>query len=187
MHNDLSKSLMPSWYSMQTIHQDIRQAYGLIYHPNEMTCSEPVREKEGFAYGAHSFKVGNASIQFRTAKTTPLKAGHFATFWKRLETGIIGPYDDRDSFDFLVISVRSYLGFGQFVFPKSLLSKMNIISKDGQGGKRALRIYPDWCTALNSQALKTQKWQSGYFLDLTHEGEVDMERAQKLYQLHQEE
>jgi hypothetical protein len=172
---------------MQTVHQDIRVAHQLIYHPSGMPCSKPVPEKEGFAYGAHTFKLGEASIQFRTAKTTPLKAGHFVTFWKRLVTGTIGPYDWRDPFDFLVVSVRSLNRFGQFVFPKTLLSKMNIISKEGVGGKRALRIYPDWCTELKGQALKTQKWQSAYFLDLSHKDDVDLKRAQTLYKFTNDE
>lgn len=183
MNKEITQSLTPSWPFLPTISRDIRDAYERIYHPNNLKCSNPKPGKEGFAHGAYAFQLGNASIQFRSAKTTPLKAGHFVTFWKRLETGIIGPYDWSDPFDFLVISVRSYSHFGQFVFPKSLLSKRDIISKGGQGGKRALRLYPDWYTALNNLAAKTQQWQSAYFLDLSDQSNMDMQRAQSLYHL----
>ncbi|MGN6670905.1 MAG: MepB family protein [Candidatus Nucleicultricaceae bacterium] len=181
MHNDTSQSLTLPWHDMPTVHSDIRDAYRLIYQPCGIKCSKPVPEKEGFAYSAHTFKLDGASIHFRIAKTTPLKAGHFVTFWKRLETGLIGPYDWKDPFDFLVISTRSQNRFGQFVFPKSLLAEKRIISKEDVEGKRALRIYPDWCTELNDQALKTQKWQSNYFLECSSKDGVDLVRAQALY------
>ena len=56
--------------------------------------------------------------------------------------------------------------FGVFIFPKFVLYEKGIISKDGKGGKRAMRIYPAWDIADNPQAKKSQAWQLKYFFDI---------------------
>lgn len=163
------------------MNKDIEELYRHIYRPCGMTCSKPVSLREGAAYGAHVFNLNGSIIQFRTAKTTPLKMGQFVTFWKRAESGSIVPYDGQDSFDFLVVSVRLENRLGQFVFPKSILIEHRIVSNEGSEGRRALRVYPDWCVSLNKQALKTQMWQSPYFFECSYNHAVDVKRVQKLY------
>ena len=61
-------------------------------------------------------------------------------------------------------SVRNGDLFGQFVFPKLVLRDRGLLSKNGQGGKLAIRAYPPWDNTVNMQAQKTQKWQLEYFL-----------------------
>jgi hypothetical protein len=60
--------------------------------------------------------------------------------------------------------VRAENHFGQFVFPKAVLGEKGIVSCNGKEGKRAMRIYPPWDIADNSQAKKTQAWQLQYFI-----------------------
>ena len=69
------------------------------------------------------------------------------------------PHDLEDPFDFFVVSVRHGKSFGQFVFPKAVLCEKGIVSKEGLGGKRAMRIYPPWDITESRQANKTQTWQ----------------------------
>ncbi len=64
----------------------------------------------------------------------------------------------------LLTSVRNGDLFGQFVFPKLVLRDRGLLSKNGQGGKLAIRVYPPWDNTVNMQAQKTQKWQLEYFL-----------------------
>ena len=68
----------------------------------------------------------------------------------------------------LVISTRHGALFGQFVIPKSVLVQQGILSKAGQGGKRALRVYPPWDPTSRRQTQNTQHWQLGYFLEIPH-------------------
>ena len=84
---------------------------------------------------------------------------------------------------FFVISVKQESFLGQFVFPKSVLSEKGIVSKNGKGGKRAIRVYPPWDNVISSQAKKTQKWQLEYFLEVPQTKPVDFARAKKLYSL----
>lgn len=123
------------------------------------------------------------TIRFRIAKTTPTKVGQFVTLWKREEKSPIQPYDINDPFDFFVISTRKDNQFGQFIFPKSVLCEHDIVSVNGKGGKRAIRVYPPWEKSLNKQAQKTQHWQVNYFLDISSEKSLDRDRILQLYSL----
>ncbi|AIW40320.1 MULTISPECIES: MepB family protein [Paenibacillus] len=98
-------------------------------------------------------------------------------------TGPIQPYDVSDPIDFLVISARKDSSLGQFVFPKSILIKHKILSNKGEGGKRAIRIYPPWDTPTSLQAQKTQTWQLKYFLNIPVNEPIDISRANVLYDL----
>ena len=73
--------------------------------------------------------------------------------------------------------------FGQFVFPKSVLSEQGILTTDLKEGKRAFRIYPPWEKPQSKQALKTQKWQSGYFLEIPNDQSLNLRQAERLYSL----
>lgn len=123
--------------------------------------------------------MDNKRVIFRSAKITPTKIGQFVTFWKRIGSGPIMPYDFADPFDFLIVSVRNGHNLGQFVFSKEVLLAHKIISKDGIDGKRALRVYPPWDMAENPQALKSQAWQINYFFAI--EPEVDAKKMKKLF------
>ena len=105
------------------------------------------------------------------------------TLWKRNGKSPIQPFDLSDSIDFFVVSVRKDNLFGQFVFPKLVLCEKGIVSKNGQGGKRAIRVYPPWDKTTSPQAQKTQKWQVEYFLEIPHQRSVDIIRSKALYGL----
>src|SRR5258708_5952015 len=91
-----------------------------------------------------SFNLNGFFIRFRVAKITPTKIGQFVTLWKRIGNGPTQPYDTSDTVDFFIISTRKDDHFGQFVFPKSVLSEQGILSINGKGGKRGIRVYPPW-------------------------------------------
>lgn len=146
------------------VHPDLLSAEDLIYKPCGLFLENLKIEDESEDYGAAEFTINHHSIKFRVGKITPTKVGQFVTFWKRLGKGPILPYEFTDSFDFLVVSVRAENHFGQFVFPKAVLCEKGIVSFNGREGKRAIRIYPPWDKADNSQAKKTQAWQLQYFI-----------------------
>lgn len=164
-----------------TLHNDFEIIQDLIYKPLNFCCSAMVCEPESSAYGACAFKLNTSNIRFRVAKITPTKTGQFVTLWKRVGKRPIEPFDELDAIDFFVICVRDKNNFGHFVFPNSVLVKQNIVSKNGQGGKRGVRIYPPWYRVLNSQAKKTQEWQLDYFLDMSTKHLVDYTQAKLLY------
>lgn len=153
----------------------------LIFTPCGFELTNPIAEKESAAYSAYTFKLNHLKILFRTAKTTPSKIGQFVTLWKRIDKGPIQPYDLSDDFDFMIINTRTENHFGQFVFPKSVLSEQGILTKDLREGKRAIRVYPPWDKPNSKQALKTQKWQSYYFLDIPFDQPLNLNRAKLLY------
>ncbi len=125
-----------------------------------------MQEAESQEYGACEFELNNHRIKFRVAKITPTKIGQFVTLWKRIENGPIVPFDMADPVDLFVVCVRKGQQFGQFVFPKNVLHEKGFVSKDGKGGKRAMRVYPPWDMADSPQAKKTQTWQLKYFFEI---------------------
>lgn len=125
-------------------------------------------EPESKEYSACSFTVNDKKAHFRSGKITPTKVGIFVTFWKRNQKNITAPYDASDDFDFLIVSASSQDNFGIFIFPKKVLLEQKMISKNHIGGKRGFRLYPIWDKADNPQAIKSQKWQTNYFVTLQH-------------------
>jgi hypothetical protein len=114
-----------------------------VYKPCDFAFDGLVIDHESTAYGSASFVLNNRRIIFRAAKITPKKVGQFVTLWARNENGVIQPYDASSSVDFVVVSTRQDNLFGQFVFPKDVLVKKKIISKDSNSsGKLAIRVYP---------------------------------------------
>jgi hypothetical protein len=166
---------------LDTIHADLLATQEFVYKPCKLNCSEPIHEPHNGEYGAYMFNLNALSIRFRVAKITPTKIGQFVTLWERISDGPIQPYDLSDAADLFVISTRKENHFGQFVFPKAVLGDHDILSDNGEGGKRAFRVYPPWDNPTSRQALKTQKWQSEYFLEIPSDKPIDLLRAQMLY------
>lgn len=166
----------------ENVHSDLLSAEDLIYKPSGLILQNLKIEDESEDYGAAEFSINHHSVKFRVGKITPTKIGQFVTFWKRLGKGPILPYDFNDSFDFLVVSVRAENHFGQFIFPKAVLCEKGIVSCNGKEGKRAMRIYPPWDKAENSQAKKTQAWQLQYFIKFS-ENIIDFPRMRYLFDI----
>lgn len=181
MKEQITNRFETSWDTTDAIHKDLIEAKKRIYNPCGLECSQPMKEEESAEYGAYSFELNSFSVKYRVAKTTPTKVGQFVTLWKRIGNSPILPYDISDPIDFFVISVRKDTHFGQFIFPKTVLRDKGVLSINNEGGKRAIRVYPSWDTALNRQAQKTQKWQIEYFLDMSNNKQVDVTRVQMLY------
>ncbi len=150
----------------KNIHQDLLIAKKYAYEKHNLHIEKLTCETESKEYGACSFEINDKIIKFRVAKITPTKIGQFVTLWKRIGLGPIMPYDQSDLIDLFVISVRNEKYFGQFVFPQDVLLQKGFISKDGMGGKRAMRVYPPWDIPENQQAQKTQAWQLLYFFEI---------------------
>lgn len=138
----------------------------LIYDPCGFVLSNLKWNTESKEYSACTFDLNGKKIQHRVSKITPTKTGQFVAIWKRNNDGITIPYDASDTFDFIVISSVSGNNLGQFIFPKYVLEEKGIISRNGKGGKRGIRVYPPWDITTNNQAKKTQNWQSNYFLPI---------------------
>lgn len=138
----------------------------LICTPNKIQLENIRIEKENEDYDGYSFNLNKSLMQFRTAKVTPKKVGQFVTFYKRLPSKSIAPYDIVDNIDFFVIATSSTDSNGFFIFPKEVLLKHDLISQNGNGGKRGFRVYLPDDPAQNKQAQATQKWQAEYYLDL---------------------
>lgn len=152
--------------SFESINPDLLAAQNIAYTPSKLMITNVVNEPESQKYGACTFEMNNKIIKFRTARITPTKIGQFVTMWKRIGNGLIVPYDLADSVDFFIVSVRSGHHFGQFVFPKKVLYETGFVSKQGKGGKRAMRVYPPWDIPESRQAKKTQAWQLIYFFEI---------------------
>ncbi|PHV13797.1 hypothetical protein CSQ90_26570 [Janthinobacterium sp. BJB303] len=125
----------------------------------------PVPEAESAEYGACRAELDGKRLVLRVAKTTPTKTGQFVTVWKRPHPDAeIAPLDDVDPVDVVIIAVSDGAQQGFFIFPRSVLLERGVMSRAGQGGKRALRVYPPWCAPESGQAQRTQRWQAVWFV-----------------------
>ena len=150
-----------------------------VYLPCNLSITDIVVESEGKEYGTCKFTINNKSVLFKIAKITPTKIGQFVTLWKRSLAGPIVPFDIDDHIDFFIITVLTDTRCGQFVFPKTILIQQDCISKNGKGGKLAMRVYPPWDKAINKQAIKTQSWQLNYFFEISTK--LDQDTIKKLF------
>lgn len=138
----------------------------IAYEPNGLFCTNIVIDTESADYGACTFQINNKNVVFRVAKITPTKVGQFVTLWKRIGASLIMPFDLLDPIDLFIVTVVKEELLGQFIFSKELLWQKGFVSKEGTGGKRAMRVYPPWDIADSKQAQKTQEWQLKYFVVL---------------------
>ncbi len=165
---------------LNSIHNDLKIVKELVYDKCGFDLTDLKQNLESKEYGACSFVLNGKKIQQRISKITPTKTGQFVTIWKRNENGITEPFDNSDDFDFVIITARNDNNFGQFIFPKSVLADNGIITQNGKEGKRGIRVYPPWDIVTNKQAMKTQNWQTKYFLTIKNDNKTDLDLATKL-------
>ncbi|OPG98819.1 MepB domain containing protein [Chryseobacterium mucoviscidosis] len=169
------------WTTPDIFHGDLLASKELIYDRCGFVCSQPHEEAQNAQYGAYVFTLNSLSIRFRVAKTTPTKIGQFVTLWQRSEDRSTQPYYVSDPSDMYVISTRTGSHFGQFVFPKHVLLQRDIISDQGEGGKRAIRVYPPWDKPASKLTQKTQQWQLEYFMEVPFTEPLNCDQARVLY------
>jgi hypothetical protein len=162
-------------------HSDLKFAKEVVYDKCDLEFTNPKLNTQSKDYGACSFLLSGKTIQHRVSKITPTKTGQFVTIWKRNEKGITEPYNSNDNIDFIIITTRSGNNFGQFIFPKFILVAKGIISQNGKGGKRGIRVYPPWDKTTNKQAEKTQNWQTNYFLTIKNNNSTDLSFIKKFF------
>lgn len=165
---------------LNSIHNDLKIVKELVYDKCGFDLIDLKQNLESKEYGACSFILNGKTIHQRISKITPTKTGQFVTIWKRNDKGITEPFDNSDDFDFVIIIARNNDNFGQFIFPKSVLADNGIITRDGKEGKRGIRVYPPWDITANKQALKTQNWQTKYFLTIKNDNTTDLNLTKKL-------
>lgn len=165
---------------LNSIHDDLKVVKELVYDKCGFDLTNLKQNIESKEYGACTFELNGKTILQRVSKITPTKTGQFVTIWKRNGNGITEPLDNSDDFDFIIITARDKDNFGQFIFPKSVLADYGIITRNGKEGKRGIRVYPPWYIATNKQVMKTQSWQTQYFLTIKNDSSIDPNLIKKL-------
>lgn len=163
------------------LHTELKIAKELVYDPCGFVMTEPKQNAESADYGACTFELNGRKVEYRVSKITPTKVGQFVTIWKRNKEGITEPFDSEDELDFIIVTSKNEHKIGQFIFPKSVLVEMGIISHKGKEGKRGIRVYPPWDSAPSKQAAKTQSWQTKYFVKIANDKSLDFERIRTLF------
>lgn len=168
---------------MSSIFHRVIEAQNSLYESCGLKAPNLIPESESKEYYAHYYELENRRIRFRISKLTPNKSGQFVTIWKRIDGGVIQPYDYADDIDYFVINFINEDKIGQFVFPKDVPVKKNIFSKNQRGGKRGIRVYSPWDITTSPQAQSTQDWQKLYFLDITSPQIIDIKHTKSLYSI----
>lgn len=154
----------------------------MIYEPNDLTVKSVQEEKQNSKYGAGRFQLSSRTVRFRVANITPTKVGQFVAFWEKDIHNKNQPYLYEEAPDLLVITTfKNENEFGQFIFPKEILLKKDIFRSSSTKGKMAIRVYPIWDSPSSKQAMKTQKWQLPYFVDMCHSNKLPVEKIMELY------
>ncbi|MDL4839449.1 MepB family protein [Aquibacillus rhizosphaerae] len=154
----------------------------IIYEPNHFIVKAIREEAQNSDYGAGIFQLNSKSIRFRVAKITPTKIGQFVAFWEKDSNHKNQAFSTEKATDLLVINTfTSENDFGQFVFPKEVLVKQNILKTATTKGKMAMRVYPGWETPTSKQAIETQKWQLEYFVEVKKPNHLSVQELLKLY------
>ena len=166
--------------TFNSIHSDLKVMKELVYDKCGFDFTNLKQNLESKEYEACSFELDGKTVQYRCSKITPTKIGQFVTIWKRNKDGITEPFDILDELDFIIITSKSGNNFGQFIFPKSVLADNGIITRNGKEGKRGIRVYPPWDITTNRQAVKTQSWQTKYFLTIKNDNSTELDLVKKL-------
>lgn len=162
-------------------HELVLAMRGLYMLAGVVATHAPQLEQESREYGACRFELDERAVVFRVAKTTPTKIGQFVTLWKRpTPSDEIAPIDSDDGVDLVVVSVADTTRRGQFVFNQHALLKHGVMSRNGHGGKRGIRVYPPWTKPVAKDAIKTQQWQLLYFVALAPQDAGAAERLRQL-------
>lgn len=132
----------------------------------KLDFSDVVVSTESREYYAASFNADGSRYVFRSAKVTPKKIGLFVTLWCRNANGITRPFAVADGISNIIIYIKDGNRSGYFNFTAEILLAKKIMSADGSGGKRGIRVYPPWSKPISKQALATQKWQVEFFTEL---------------------
>ena len=144
----------------------------ILYKPNQLIVKNIQEEKQNADYGAGVFQLNSKTVRFRVAKITPTKIGQFVAFWEKNEVNT----------DLLVVNTFNDTGdLGQFIFPKEVLLKQNILKTTNSKGKMAIRVYPSWDHPISKQAVATQKWQLPYFISMNDIKSLPIHELLKLY------
>lgn len=155
----------------------------VIYKPNHLTVKDIREEIQNSEYGAGVFQLNCQSVRFRVAKITPTKIGQFVAFWEKDAMNKNQAFLEETAPNLLVINTFSLdqQSFGQFVFPKEVLVKNNILKTATTKGKMAMRVYPSWDMPTSKQAIATQKWQLPYFVQVDLRNSFNIQELLKLY------
>jgi hypothetical protein len=152
------------------------------YEPNHFIIKAIREEAQNSDYGAGTFHLNSKSVRFRVGKKTPTKIGQFVAFWAKDSNHKNQAFSYEQSTDLMVINTfTSKNNFGQFVFPKDVLVKQNILKTATTKGKMAIRVYPIWEKPTSKQAIETQKWQLEYFVELSDPNHLPTEQFLRLY------
>lgn len=165
------------------LHSDLKMVKELVYDKCGFGLTNLKVNSESVEYGACSFDLDKKKMIHRVSKITPTKVGQFVTIWKRNENGITEPFDSSDDFDFIAITSKSGENIGQFIFPKSVLVDKGIITRNGKGGKRGIRVYPLWDVVTSKQAAKTQSWQTNYFVAIKNDNTTNFDLIRSILEL----
>ncbi|MDI3235218.1 MepB family protein [Exiguobacterium antarcticum] len=169
---------------MQDFFELLNYVNKIIYEPNRLPLDMVQEEPQNSNYGAGTFKIFSKTVRFRVAHVTPTKLGQFVVFWEKDNNNKNQPYPYDEAPDLLVITTfKNDTEFGQFIFPKEVLLKQNILASDSTQGKMAMRVYPSWDTPTSKQAIATQKWQVPYFIDMRDAGDLLNDEIVKRYSL----
>jgi hypothetical protein len=153
-----------------------------FYESNHLTIKTIQEEAQNSEYGAGIFQLNSKSVRFRVAKVTPNKKGQFVAFWEKDRDNKNQAFSYANATDLLVINTfASNNHFGQFIFPKDILLKHNILKTDTTKGKMAIRVYPSWDTLTSKQAIATQEWQLPYFINLNNANSFPIQELLKRY------
>lgn len=168
---------------MVSFFQSLHELNERIYKPNGLALAGPGEEAQNSDYGGGVFLLNSKLVRFRVAKITPRKIGQFVVFWERDESGKNVAYSPEAATDLLVIHVFSDEGrySGQFVFPKDVLAKQNMLRTAASPGKMAMRVYPSWDAPVSKQAVLTQAWQLLFFANLSDGDHSQIQRLIRFY------
>src|SRR5699024_6304151 len=167
---------------MNDFHTALNYVNKLIYEPNDLIVKSIQEEKQNSQYGAGTFQLSSKTVRFRVAKVTPTKIGQFVAFWEKDGSNKNQAFSYEEAPDLLVITTfKNENEFGQFVFPKEILLKQEVLRSTSTKGKMAIRVYPSWETPSSKQAMETQKWQLPYFIDMCNLQKLPLEKIKELY------